>query len=590
MRQFLRKRVPTPIYGLLLWMILGAVLRFAEIQSKPPWSDEWATLVYSLGNSFSQVPLDQLLTLDSLLEPLQLNPERSPADTLHFLLRDSTHPPVYFLLSHLWIQLFSPQAGLVSPAVARCLSAIFGILAIPLGFFLGQRFGQSKTTAQITAALIAVSPFGIYLSQEARHYTLAILWVMLSLGLLVDAIRSLEKNESLSWAKVGLWIGVNSVGFATHYFFGITLLAEALVILKWTLPDLGEGFNLRGFSEKYPNRRSPIFRIYLAFLGTFVGCVVWLPILVSLPDSRLTSWIYQDYSWLQLFQPLIQLILWHLSMVFLLPVEGTVPWIMVISIIATVVITIGLCLGSIQGWKLARQLPEIQLNLRVLTEFWLVCLGLLLGITYLTGADLTIAARFQFVYFPVVLFVLGILLTILWQHKTENSNRLKSLKIPGKTVVLLTLLVGFLGGLTVISDLGFRKFERSDQVAADILATYNQGQLPSEILIATVHKTNGQTAEAIGLAWQLHQLQLRTEKLNAEPLKVDFLLAHKAKAGIEATEKLDRILTEYPRPLDLWLVNFSAPIAVETQNCKADSEGKRKAAGYRYYRYQCLNL
>jgi uncharacterized membrane protein len=59
---------------LLLWLFIGTGLRLTNLASKPPWTDEFSTLVFSLGNSFQLVPLNQAIALDVLLQPLQPNP------------------------------------------------------------------------------------------------------------------------------------------------------------------------------------------------------------------------------------------------------------------------------------------------------------------------------------------------------------------------------------------------------------------------------------------------------------------------------------------------------------------------------------
>lgn len=99
---------------LLVWIAIGTGLRFTNLAAKAPWSDEFATLVFSLGNSFNPVPLDRAIALDTLLMPLQPRPEAGIGDVIHNLMTESTHPPVYFILTHLWLQLFPTEGGFVS--------------------------------------------------------------------------------------------------------------------------------------------------------------------------------------------------------------------------------------------------------------------------------------------------------------------------------------------------------------------------------------------------------------------------------------------------------------------------------------------
>lgn len=80
---------------LLLWTMLGAILRFTNLEAKPPWADEWATLVFSLGHSFQTVPLDRVISLDTLLQPLQLDTTSQTGDAIKHLMEESTHPPFF---------------------------------------------------------------------------------------------------------------------------------------------------------------------------------------------------------------------------------------------------------------------------------------------------------------------------------------------------------------------------------------------------------------------------------------------------------------------------------------------------------------
>lgn len=218
---------------LLIWMAIAALLRFTHLADKPLWADEFSTLVFSLGNSFLSVPLDQGLALNELFQPLQLNPQATPTTVVHHLLSESNHPPLYFVLSHLWLRLFSPVDGFVSVWAARALSAICGVLAVPASFGLSWLTWRSRLAAHLAAALMAVSPFGIYLAQEARHYTLAVLWILASLSCLVVVAQFIQTNRRIPLWLCCLWIIVNGLGIATHYFVLLTLLAAAIALLLW---------------------------------------------------------------------------------------------------------------------------------------------------------------------------------------------------------------------------------------------------------------------------------------------------------------------------------------------------------------------
>jgi len=62
-------------------------------------------------------------------------------------------------------------------------SAITKLFWVRLRFQLSLAWAgwfRSRLVGQIAAAMMAVSPYGIYLAQEARHYTLAILLIIAS--------------------------------------------------------------------------------------------------------------------------------------------------------------------------------------------------------------------------------------------------------------------------------------------------------------------------------------------------------------------------------------------------------------------------
>ena len=172
-----------PWFFLIGCIVLGTILRFTLLTSKPPWTDEFASLVFSLGNSYDLVPLDQVITIEQLLKPLQINPEANITDVVSLLVNEDNHPPIYFVLANLWYKLFPNHGGYVSLWVGRSLPALCGVLSIPAIYYLARIAFCSRYVAYLAAWLMTVSPYGIYLAQEARHYTLGILWVIASIFL-----------------------------------------------------------------------------------------------------------------------------------------------------------------------------------------------------------------------------------------------------------------------------------------------------------------------------------------------------------------------------------------------------------------------
>ena len=122
---------------LLGWITSAIALRFNHLSLKPASSIEIATLGFSLGNGFAQIPIDRLVSVSTLLAPLRFDPTVSVGEITNILFRESTHPPLYFWLTHWWTKLFVSPEELVSLEIGRSLSAILGAMAVPGMFGLG---------------------------------------------------------------------------------------------------------------------------------------------------------------------------------------------------------------------------------------------------------------------------------------------------------------------------------------------------------------------------------------------------------------------------------------------------------------------
>ena len=91
---------------LLLWFLLGLTLRLTNLDLKPASSIEIATIGYSLGHGFAAIPLDRVISPETLLAPLRLESVLGYADVFNRLMTESTHPPLYFWLTHWWLDLW----------------------------------------------------------------------------------------------------------------------------------------------------------------------------------------------------------------------------------------------------------------------------------------------------------------------------------------------------------------------------------------------------------------------------------------------------------------------------------------------------
>lgn len=180
-----------PIAGLT---VLGAILRFATLD------------LQSFGH-------DEAVTVFEVLQP-------GLADTVAAVIEDKEKsPPLYYVLAWAWTEVF----GLGEIGV-RSLSALLGTLTIPVAY-LAARELASRRAGLVAAALVALNPYLIWFSQEARAYSLFILLSALTLLFLARALRRASGRD------LALWAVTAAASFATHYFTTFLVVPEALYLL-----------------------------------------------------------------------------------------------------------------------------------------------------------------------------------------------------------------------------------------------------------------------------------------------------------------------------------------------------------------------
>ncbi|EAM53001.1 glycosyltransferase family 39 protein [Crocosphaera watsonii WH 8501] len=588
-----------------LWMVIGGVLRFTNLDAKPPWTDEFATMVFSLGNDFRSVPLNQVISLDTLLQPLRVSGDVGIGNVVSLLLQEDNHPPLYFVLVHLWVHLWQDVGEYVDVGVVRSLPALLGILSIPGVYFLGKIAFNSRLIGQISASLMAVSPFGIFLAQEARHYTLSILFVIASLICLILTLRHLYQQSIIPLWLVFSWILVNSLGLSVHYFFVLTLISEVI-----TLAVLIYAKYRNNFSQL--SKRN-IIRILAAILGTSATGLVWMLLAISHGyGNNMITWIHPLSHILYAISPPLQLLAVWVPMISLLPVESDSIPIVILSGLILLLFFIWLIPYSIRGIKKGLKLNEFRLPLLILMTFIGGVIALFLIITYGVGVDLTRAARYSFTYFPAVIVLVGFSLGILWHEIKQENEQLQAketinplillrklydkLNCNGKLAFYAVWLMGFLGAVTVLINLGYQKYYRPEQLISVIEENSSQ-----PVLIATTHKSLVQVGEMMGIGLELKKvsnppkppfLKVDTPKPpflkggNKERENPEFLFIHQTQDNDpQSTIKLQETVNNMSKPLEVWAVNFNAEI--ELNNCTLDTTKYPYIDGYGYKRYIC---
>jgi uncharacterized membrane protein len=143
---------------------------------------------------------------------------------------------LYYLLLRGWLLLAGYPTGQADPTgfrlefMAAFLSLFFGVLLVPLTWQLARRLGLDSLAAGLAALLIAVSPFGVWYSQEVRMYTLGASLGVVVLLATIPFLRSAVSAGRLRRAAV-IYALAAAAGMATLYYFAFLLISLNLLLL-----------------------------------------------------------------------------------------------------------------------------------------------------------------------------------------------------------------------------------------------------------------------------------------------------------------------------------------------------------------------
>ena len=181
-------------FKLLGLLALAAALRFNDLAGESLWYDE----AYSVWSSRMDI-----------LSPRVLWEWR-----IEF--------PVYYWLLHVWMRLFGD-----GQVAVRSLSAVAGALSVVPMVGWGRRlFGERAGWA--AGLMLAVSPYHIWYSQEARMYACAVLLALVSS---YAFWRLVQGARWPWWAVHALSTGLT---FSLHYYVGWLVLSQNLFMAVWT--------------------------------------------------------------------------------------------------------------------------------------------------------------------------------------------------------------------------------------------------------------------------------------------------------------------------------------------------------------------
>jgi uncharacterized membrane protein len=185
---------PTSTLALAAIVLLAGALRLHRLGAESAW-------------------LDEAFSIDTA---------RAPVTRIIQATADDVHPPLYYLVLHLWLSAVGAGTG-----AARLLSVVFSLAAIVVVAWFARR-ELSPATGITAALLLAVSPFQVEFAQEARMYALLTVAAILNMTAFVALLR----QDNLRW-----WIVFVLTAAAMYYahLHGLFVTAAQGVVILGAL-------------------------------------------------------------------------------------------------------------------------------------------------------------------------------------------------------------------------------------------------------------------------------------------------------------------------------------------------------------------
>ncbi|MGF1675355.1 MAG: hypothetical protein ACFCUV_16970, partial [Rivularia sp. (in: cyanobacteria)] len=518
---------------------IAIILRFCNLELKPLWMDEVITAIFSLGKNYNSIPLDIVFPLEQLRDVFSYQTGVSCSQIAQNIATDSTHPPLFFCGMYELLGWIKPL-GDDWVSKLRSPSVWFGVSLVVTMYFLN-RLAFSRKAGLMGAAIVAVSPFAVYLSQEARHYTLPMLTISLSLLALIQIQRDIFASQH----KVRIWVWlswtiINIISIYIHYFCIIVFIAQVATLVLLIL------------KEKILKIRKVLLTMILSNSVVLISLIPWFRVMQNHLNRSETNWLPTPQN----IEPLYQTLINWIIMVVILPVEKQPLPITIISGLLMLLFAGWLGWKVFRGIKLLLKEPQTRLSTLTLLSFTTFVLLGILAIAYILGKDITIAPRYNFIYYPSfsTLIAAGLI-------SENNSNRIilfaeNSLEKPNilkfstqKLFFPIVLLTSFISCLFVVSDLAFQKPYLPQQVAQNI---YQEPSIP----VMTIMAYRNYQDVALGLSFALAlQREIKTfQNSNISGSNYHNFAFFNQSVGLESVFKnLSQLPNQNISQLNLWI-------------------------------------
>lgn len=371
-------------------------------------------------------------------EALTVNIATLPLGDIGEALRRDGHPPLFYVLLHLWTSVTGTSDWWV-----RALPGVFSALTLPATYLAGARLASragaerlgARRTGLIALTVMAVMPFGIRYAAEVRMYALVILLVGVGY-LLIDRLWGATPGDtvaSLALPAAGTAVVATALLW-THYWSMWLLAALGLVALwrAWRLDD--------------PARRLGA-RVSVAALA--LGGVMFLPWLANL----LYQSAHTGTPWGEVFGPASVLVL---TLVDFAGARFGIAQLLSYLLVLLVALAAAAVLDGRHIVLGSRIAPRVRHELGLLT------LTMTIGwaTSYVSGN--TFSSRYAAVVFPLFVLCVAVGIAVL-RSRTATA-----------AVTAAVVLAGLWGGASIV------RFERSQ---TDVIAETIDADISGDAVI-----------------------------------------------------------------------------------------------------------
>lgn len=216
-------------------------------------------------------------------------------DLLTEVASSDNHPPLYYALLHFWVQAFG-----ASEFALRSLSAVFGVLSVAFVYKLGSLL-YSERIGLLAAAVLALSKFSIYYSQDARMYSLLPLLATVS----VYYFWKLLHNPG--WGNVLLYVAATVLLLYTHGYGVFVVVAQNAYLLGLWLLGIHRELALKPI--RWVALQAGVFALFLPWLPLLAGKMAHLgdeKFWVTQPTLMTVAGTFSEFSG---SQPLLRILL-----------------------------------------------------------------------------------------------------------------------------------------------------------------------------------------------------------------------------------------------------------------------------------------